>query len=92
MAELRDVIRRLELGHGVRDIHRSTGVHRTIARQLREFALELGWLEADCLLPTEEAIEERRSRSEHASGVHRCSSSCRPITKTYSGGTNRSTP
>ena len=39
MAELRDVIRRLKLGHGVRDIHRSTGVHRTIVRQLQELAL-----------------------------------------------------
>jgi transposase len=62
MAELRDVIQRLKLGHGVRDIHRSTGVHRTIVRQLRELALQLGWLEADCPLPSEEEVEERRSR------------------------------
>jgi transposase len=62
MAELRDVIRRLKLGHGVRDIHRSTGIHRTIVRQLRELALQLGWLEADCPLPSEQEIEDRRSR------------------------------
>jgi hypothetical protein len=62
MAELRDVIRRLKLGHGVRDIQRSTGVHRTIVRQLRELALELGWLEADHELPSEQQIEEVRSR------------------------------
>jgi transposase len=62
MAELRDVIQRLKLGHGVRDIHRSTGIHRTIVRQLRELALQLGWLEADCPLPSEQEIEDRRSR------------------------------
>jgi len=60
MAELRDVIRRLKLGHGVRDIHRSTGVHRTIVRQLREQAQELGWLAPDGELPREQEIEEAR--------------------------------
>jgi transposase len=68
MAELRDVIRRLKLGHGVRDIHRSTGIHRSIVRQLRDLAQPLGWFETDCPLPTEAEIEERRSRLEHASG------------------------
>jgi transposase len=66
MAELRDVIRRLKLGHGVRDIHRSTGVHRTIVRQLRDLALELGWLSADRELPSEQRIEEARGRFEGA--------------------------
>jgi len=47
MTELRDVIRRLKLGHGVRDIHRSTGIHRTIVRQLRVVAQQVGWLAAD---------------------------------------------
>jgi transposase len=67
MAELRDVIQRLKLGHGVRDIHRSTGVHRTIVRQLRDVALELGWLEADCQLPSEQQIEQARHRVEQES-------------------------
>ena len=60
MAELRDVVGRLKLGHGVRDIQRSTGVHRTIIRRLRDLAAERGWLEAGVTLPTEEQIEESR--------------------------------
>jgi len=69
MAELRDVIRRLKLGHGVRDIHRSTGVHRTVVRQLRDLALELGWLEADQELPSEQQIEQARHRVEQQAGA-----------------------
>ena len=60
MPELRDVIQRLKLGHGVRDIHRSTGVHRTIVRQLRAVAEQLGWLAADSELPSEQEIEQAR--------------------------------
>jgi transposase len=60
MAELRDVIRRLKLGHGVRDIHRSTGIHRTIVRKLREVAEQRGWLAADRELPSEQEIEQER--------------------------------
>ena len=69
MAELRDVIQRLKLGHGVRDIHRSTGVHRTVVRQLREVALELGWLEAEHQLPSEQQIEQARHRVEQEAGA-----------------------
>ena len=60
MAELRDVIRRLKLGHGVRDIQRSTGLHRTIIRKLKETAEELGWLAPEADLPSEQQIEEVR--------------------------------
>lgn len=60
MAELRDVIRRLKLGHGVRDIHRSTGIHRTIVRKLREVGQQRGWLAADRELPSEQEIEQVR--------------------------------
>jgi transposase len=60
MAELRDVIRRLKLGHGVRDIHRSTGIHRTIVRKLREVAEQRGWLAAERELPSEQEIEQVR--------------------------------
>lgn len=66
MAELRDVIRRFKLGHGVRDIHRSTGIHRTIVRQLRAVAQQRGWLAADRELPSEQEIEQGRSSVEHA--------------------------
>jgi transposase len=60
MAELRDVIRRFKLGHGVRDIHRNTGIHRTIIRQLRAVAEQLGWLAADRELPSEQEVEQAR--------------------------------
>jgi transposase len=60
MVELKDVVRRLKLGHGLRDIQRSTGIHRTIIRKLRDTAEEKGWLEAGVALPTEEQIEEAR--------------------------------
>ncbi len=60
MAEFQDVIRRLRDGHGVRDIHRSTGVHRTIIRELRELAMTCGWLDSESALPSEEAIEAAR--------------------------------
>lgn len=60
MVELRDVVRRLKLGHTVRDIHRSTGVHRTIVRRLAELATDNGWLAAEADLPDERQIEEAR--------------------------------
>ncbi len=60
MAELRDVVQRLRLGHGVRDIHRSTGVHRTIIRDLRELGRSRGWLEPEAELPSELEIEAAR--------------------------------
>ena len=61
MAELRDVVRRLKFGHAVRDIQRSTGVHRTIIRELRRLAEENEWLIAESALPTEELIQSVRS-------------------------------
>ena len=60
MAEFRDIVRRLKSGHGLRDIHRSTGIHRTVVRQLRDLAEQRGWLEAEAPLPTELEIEEAR--------------------------------
>lgn len=60
MAELRDVVQRLKLGHGVRDICRSTGVHRTIIRDLRDLAHRNGWLEPEAELPSEPQIEAAR--------------------------------
>jgi transposase len=71
MVELRDVVRRLKLGHGVRDIQRSTGVHRTIIRKLREAADKKGWLESDTELPTEQQIEKARSEGSTESLSHR---------------------
>jgi hypothetical protein len=66
MTELRHVIRPPKLGHGLRDIRRSTRVHRTMARQLRQLALELGWLAAAQALPSEQEVEEARRRIDGA--------------------------
>jgi transposase len=60
MAELRDVVRRLKLDHAIREIQRSTGVHRTIIREIRELSEKQGWLLADSTLPTEAEIESAR--------------------------------
>jgi transposase len=60
MAELREVVRRLKLGHTVRDIHRSTGVHRTIVREITALAAAQGWLLPEAELPEEARIAEAR--------------------------------
>ena len=60
MAELCDVVSRLQKGHGVRAIQRSTGVHRTIIRELRRISEERGWLQPESPLPTEAEVEQIR--------------------------------
>jgi transposase len=60
MTEFRDVVRRLKLDHAVRDIQRSTGVHRTIIRELRELSEKNGWLTVESALPTEAQIQRAR--------------------------------
>src|SRR5512134_891965 len=60
MAELRDVVRRLKLGHGVRAIAREAAVHRKIVREVRTLAQSRGWLEAAAELPSEHQIEQAR--------------------------------
>jgi transposase len=57
MAELRDVVRRLKLGHSIREIQRSTGVHRTIIRDMQSLAKAEHWLEFDAELPSEAQIQ-----------------------------------
>jgi transposase len=61
MAELREVVRRLQLGHSIREVQRCTTVHRTIIRELKELSEKQGWLEADATIPDEEAILVARS-------------------------------
>jgi len=56
MIEKRDVLRRLSLGHGIREIQRDTGMHRTLVRALRELAESQNWLVPDANLPSEEVI------------------------------------
>lgn len=60
MAELRDVVRRLKLGHGVRAIAREAVVHRKIVREVRALARSRGWLEPAADLPSEHQIEQAR--------------------------------
>jgi transposase len=64
MAELRDVVRRLRLGHGVRAIAREAAVHRKIVREVRALAQERGWLEPTAELPSEHQIEQARRCAE----------------------------
>jgi len=69
--ELRDVIKRLRMGQGIRRIHVETGVHRTIIRSLRDTAEAKGWLRAELLLPTEEEVQQaRRSEVSPESNAH----------------------
>ena len=56
MIEKRDVLRRLSLGHGIREIQRDTGMHRTLVRALRELAETQNWLIVGSILPSEEVI------------------------------------
>jgi len=63
VTELQDIIARLRKSHGIREIHRALGVHRTIIRTLRDIAQEEGWLNPTCPLPTEKHIQRRMRHS-----------------------------
>jgi transposase len=56
MTEKREVIRRLRHGQSIRQIHRETGIHRTILRKLKALSQEKGWLDRERRLPPEIAI------------------------------------
>lgn len=58
MTEKRAVIRRLRLGQSIRQIHKSTGMHRTLIRKLKHVALEHQWLSDSFPLPTEEEVAQ----------------------------------
>jgi transposase len=58
MVEKLEVIRRLRLHQSIRAINRETGIHRTIIRELRDIALQNGWLEKNTPLPAEYALHE----------------------------------
>lgn len=60
--ELREVIRRLRAGQGIRRIHSETGIHRTILRELRDVAEDLGWLNGEAPLPSEQDIQQARKQ------------------------------
>ncbi len=58
MTEKREVIRRLRLGHSIRQINKATGMHRTIIRKLNNLAFSQGWLKSTVKLPAEEVIQK----------------------------------
>jgi transposase len=60
--ELREVIRRMRAGQGIRRIHSETGIHRTILRELRAAAEGQGWLEPGAALPSEQEIQRARGQ------------------------------
>jgi transposase len=57
MVEKVDVIRRLRKKQSIRAIHRETGIHRTIIRELRDIAIQKGWLEKATPLPLEYTLQ-----------------------------------
>jgi transposase len=54
--ELRDILNRIKLGHGIKEIHRDTKTHRTVIRKLRDIAEIKSWLEPGKSLPDEKEI------------------------------------
>lgn len=69
--ELREVVRRLKAGQGIRRVHAETGVHRTIIRALRDTAEAQRWLDPDSPLPSEEEVQRvRRAEVPAESAAH----------------------
>lgn len=62
--EYKDIIQRLRLGQGIREIQRDTGVHRTIIRGVRGIAEVEGWLDTSKPLPQEQEIQRVRERAQ----------------------------
>ena len=60
MTECRDIIRRLRMQMGLREIQRDTGIHRSIIRNLRGIAEVEGWLDPEKPLPSEEEVQRVR--------------------------------
>ena len=70
MTEYREIIRRLRVGLGLREIQRDTGMHRTLIRAIRGLAEVEGWLDGQQPLPTEEQIQNVRARAQGAKEQH----------------------
>lgn len=58
MSELRDIINRLKLGHGIKQIRRDTGVHREVIRKLKHLGNERLWFEETAGLPEDKEIHD----------------------------------
>jgi transposase len=57
MSELQQIVYRLKMKSKIRAIHKELGFHRTIIRSLKKTAEELGWLDPESPLPTEEVLQ-----------------------------------
>jgi len=57
MTEKREVIRRLRLGHSIRQINRDTGMHRTLIREIQALSVMHDWLDSDTDLPQETELQ-----------------------------------
>jgi transposase len=58
MSELRDILNRIKLGHGIKQIRRDTGVHREVIRKLKRLGEECLWLHESAPLPTDKEIHD----------------------------------
>jgi transposase len=58
MSELRDIINRLKLGHGIKQIRRDTGVHREVIRKLKRLGKERLWFAETAGLPGNKEIHD----------------------------------
>jgi transposase len=58
MSELREILRRLILGHGIKQIRRDTGVHREVIRKLKRLGGERGWLAGKEALPDDKELHD----------------------------------
>jgi len=58
MDSYRDIIYRLRSKQSVRAIHRDTGSHRTVIRQLLKLGTKHGWLDPVNPMPSNKQIQE----------------------------------
>jgi transposase len=56
MGELSDILQRLRQGHGIRQIQRETGIHRSVIRNLQKKAEQRGWIDEENKLPDEHTL------------------------------------
>lgn len=56
--EMRDILSRPKLGHGIKQIFRDTGTHRNVIRKLKKIAVKKGWLALETSLPSEKELYE----------------------------------
>lgn len=67
MTEYREALRLMNMGRGIREVCRLTGIHRTYLRTLKRASERMQW---DRQLPTEEELQELFARPEKAGRVH----------------------